>query len=1135
MATTTGLSILITAQNQASGALDAVRSSLSGLASSARTTVNNGLEPIRNLLATGLKVAAVGATAAIGGLVGLAGKSIALAAGFEQTEVAFGTMLGSADKAKQMMKDLFEFSAKTPFQFEEVSSAGKTLLAFGVSANDVKSALRRLGDVAAGIGAPLGDIAEIYGKAKVQGKLFAEDINQLTGRGIPIIQALAKVLHVTDGEVKQMVSDGKVGFPELEKAFQGMTDSGGQFSGMMEAQSQTLSGLWSSLKDNVELALAGIGKTLVENLNLKDLLATATDWIGRFGTKIQELAATWIPFLVENVKALIYYIQAVVQDGDTMNDWLTHMAPALQTVVLKVVEFINWIKSAIQPIAELIARFVSWKDVAVAMAGIVAAIVLPALAGIVAAFAPVVAVVAGAIAIAAALRNAWEVNFGGIRTLVQALATYLQERFGLLFAVVRDYGGGALSEIMGWISGTETQFRNLSFLWQTVKATAQLFFQDMIKYVQTNLPIWVGHLASWGAAAWQWIANITPTVLGKLTDWGNALLGWITTNLPTWVAKLTSWGAAAWQWIVNVTPTVLGELGKWMGALLGWFGQQLPTFLAILLRWGTALFTWIGDAIPRAIQGLTGLITGMTSWGNSTGQQSLASMVVGWATTLIKWIAVDLIPTVGPELLKFGVALITALAKIGLSLAEAALKLGVTIITAIAEGLLNLVGIGANLSSVRDYLFSVITGWRQGLLAKGGELVAALRDGLIAAQQWARDGINAVLDYLQSGNDQRLNSFGQALYSAGQGAIQKLGQGFQAAKDFAGNQIQMIMDDVQQRGVAFAAGAFAGRLYEAARNAMINFGQGLMAGSPNLAGDLTRALDGLVNAFNWFMDPFKNHVYSSAVDIGTRIKNGLAAMNPAAAIQTTLGGLVSGFNQVVDPMKTHFYSAAADLASRIASGLGSVNMTNVIQGSLGGLVGAFNGFMDPLKNHVFSSAADLASRVGDGLASMNPGDVMRQGLQGIIDGFNGVMDGFKTHVWGVMQYIGQRISQGLADGIRGTIQAVIDALNWITAYAPQWVKDQLGIHSPSRVFAEMGQNIMEGLAQGITQLTSAPQAALQAATAGLTDLAGGDSATTINNSRTNNFSINLPGAAGGGRQDQQMVSLLNTVAALYAG
>lgn len=1116
MANTTGLSILITAQNQASGAIDAVRSSLNGLASSARTTVNNGLEPIRNLLTTGLKVAAVGATAAIGGLVGLAGKSIALAAGFEQTEVAFGTMLGSADKAKQIMKDLFEFSAKTPFQFEEVSSAGKTLLAFGVSADDVKDTLRRLGDVAAGIGAPLGDIAEIYGKAKVQGKLFAEDINQLTGRGIPIIQALAKVLHVTDGEVKQMVSDGKVGFPELQKAFQGLTDQGGQFSGMMEAQSQTLSGLWSSLKDNVELALAGIGKTLVENLNLKDLLATATEWIGRFGAKIQELAATWIPFLVENVKALIYYIQAVVQDGDTMNDWLTHMAPALQTVVLKVVEFINWIKGAIQPIAELITRFVSWKDVAVAMAGIVAAIVLPALAGMVAAFAPVVAVIGGAIAIAAALRNAWEVNFGGIRTLVQALAAYLQERFGLLFAVVKDYGGGALSEILGWINGTETQFRNLSFIWQTIKTTAQLFFTDMVKYVQSNLPVWTAQLSAWGSAAWQWIANVTPVVLSKLADWGNALLGWVTNNLPTWIAKLASWGAAAWQWIVNVTPTLLGELGKWLGALLGWFGQQLPSFLAMLLRWGTALFTWIGDAIPRAIQGLVGLVTGMTNWGNSTGQQSLASMVVGWATTLIKWIAVDLIPTVGPELLKFGAAMVTTLLKVGLSLAEAALKLGVSIITAIAEGLLNLVGIGVNLSGVRDYLFSVITGWRQGLLAKGGEIVAALRDGLVAAQQWARDGINAVLDYLQSGNDQRLNSFGQALYGAGQGAIQKLGQGFQAAKDFAGSQIQQIMDDVQNRGVAFAAGAFAGRLYEAARNAMIQFGSGLMAGSPNLAGDLTRALEGLVNAFNWFMDPFKNHVYSSAVDIGTRIVNGLKAMNPVAAIQNTLGGLVSGFNQVMDPLKNHFYSAASDLANRIASGLGSVNMAGVVQGSLGGLVGAFNGFMDPLKNHVFSSASDLANRIATGLASMNPGETMRNGLHGIIDAFNGVMDGFKAHVYGVMQYIGGRISDGLADGIRGTIQTVLDALNWITSYAPQWVKDALGIHSPSTVFAAIGQNIMAGLAQGIEQMTATPQLAMAGATSGLVGAAAG---ATINNSRTTTTTNTFNVSGGNAVQD----------------
>jgi phage-related protein len=418
-------------------------------------------------------------------------------------------------------------------------------------------------------------------------------------------------------------------------------------------------------------------------------------------------------------------------------------------------------------------------------------------------------------------------------------------------------------------------------------------------------------------------------------------------------------------------------------------------------------------------------------------------------------------------------------------------------------------------------------------LSKGGEIVAALRDGLVAAQQWARDGINAVLDYLQSGNDQRLNGFGQALYSAGQGAIQKLGQGFQAAKEFAGGQIQQIMDDVQQRGVAFAAGAFAGRLYEAARNAMIQFGSGLLAGSPNLAGDLSRALDGLVNAFNWFMDPFKNHVFAAATDIGGRITAGLASLNGAAAIQGPLNNLVNGFNMVIEPLKNHFFSAASDLAGRIGSGLASLNGAAAIQGPLGNLGNAFNAVMDPLKAHVFAASADLGAKISAGLAAMDPAGAMRDGLWKIIDAFNYVMDGFKAHVWGVMSDIGGRISNGLAEGIRGTMQAVFDALDWIASYAPQWVKDKLGIHSPSRVFMDMGSNIMEGLAQGIEALSSAPQAALQTATAGLTDLAAGGQggSTTVNYNRTVQTSntFNVGGGNVGGRDPFEAVRVLNAL------
>jgi len=223
-------------------------------------------------------------------IVGIGGASLKLASDFEQTQVAFTTMLGDADKAKTLFNELRDFSASTPFEFPEIRDAGRSLLAFGVSADDVTESLRRIGDISAGVGAPVGEIAELYGKAKVQGRLFAEDINQFQGRGIPILQNLAAVLGVSTSEVKNLVEKGKVGFPELEAAFQRMTNEGGQFAGMMEAQSQTLGGLFSTLKDNVTLLLADLGTQIVDTFDLKTKLTGAIEFLGGLSEKIRNFA-----------------------------------------------------------------------------------------------------------------------------------------------------------------------------------------------------------------------------------------------------------------------------------------------------------------------------------------------------------------------------------------------------------------------------------------------------------------------------------------------------------------------------------------------------------------------------------------------------------------------------------------------------------------------------------------------------------------------------------------------------------------------------------------------------------------------------------------------------------------------------
>lgn len=180
---------------------------------------------------------------------------------FQALNAAFEVMLGSKAAADALLKDVATFASTTPFEFGDISAATRSLLAFGVSANDIKSTLKSLGDVSAGVGAPIKEIAEIYGKAKVQGRLFAEDINQLTGRGIPVIQELAKQFGVTDDKVKGLVESGKVGFPEIERAFQSLTAEGSKFGGMMQKMSGTISGQLSNLKDAWNLMLNDIGKS----------------------------------------------------------------------------------------------------------------------------------------------------------------------------------------------------------------------------------------------------------------------------------------------------------------------------------------------------------------------------------------------------------------------------------------------------------------------------------------------------------------------------------------------------------------------------------------------------------------------------------------------------------------------------------------------------------------------------------------------------------------------------------------------------------------------------------------------------------------------------------------------------------
>lgn len=194
------------------------------------------------------------------GMMSLVQSIVQVRGQFQQLELAFNTMLRSTEKSQVLMSQLVDTAAKTPFDLTSIAQGAKQMLAFGSNVGSVVDEIVMLGNVASGVSAPLGDLIYLYGTLRSQGRAYTVDIRQFAGRGIPIYEELGKVLNVDRQELNKLVTEGKVGFPEVEKAFKNMTSEGGIYFNLMQEQSKSLTGMLSNLGDAWDSALNKIGK-----------------------------------------------------------------------------------------------------------------------------------------------------------------------------------------------------------------------------------------------------------------------------------------------------------------------------------------------------------------------------------------------------------------------------------------------------------------------------------------------------------------------------------------------------------------------------------------------------------------------------------------------------------------------------------------------------------------------------------------------------------------------------------------------------------------------------------------------------------------------------------------------------------
>ena len=239
-----------------------------------KSKTTSGFKTVASSIGSGLKTAAVvgvkavaAGTAAVGGLMA---KGIAYNNEMQSYTTSFKTMLGSTEKADEMVGKLKSMADTTPFEMTDMASAAQTLLGFGVSAEKVMPSLQAIGDVAQGDSAKFDSLSLAFAQVQAAGKLTGQDLLQMINAGFNPLQTMSEKTGKSIAELKEEMSKGAISAEMVAQAFTDATSEGGRFYKAMENQSKTFSGQMSTISDNANSLLgaltAGLQKKLAEGI-----------------------------------------------------------------------------------------------------------------------------------------------------------------------------------------------------------------------------------------------------------------------------------------------------------------------------------------------------------------------------------------------------------------------------------------------------------------------------------------------------------------------------------------------------------------------------------------------------------------------------------------------------------------------------------------------------------------------------------------------------------------------------------------------------------------------------------------------------------------------------------------------------
>lgn len=490
----------------------------------------------------------------------------------------------------------------------------------------------------------------------------------------------AKELGVSQEALNSVAKDGITAFEALQVQM-GQVDALDAAATRMnntKGALEILGGVVETVKIQIGDAFLPVVRQLAEQLAtfVSENSGRIVAFFGSFAAGVA-IAAGYIPTLVQGIFDLAA--------------WLGSLYTAIQTTVAGWQPFIDAVLAVVQPVVDVVAQFVSWQDILTVVAGVIGTSVLTALAGLVAAMAPVAGAVLGLIAAVAFLRNAWENDWGGVRTavtgaweamqpivaalggwLVIALPTALsvlqtawstawdalpgavtaaQETIGVAWQTLTDLFGPSIERIKGALGGMVAGLAPIAPKFTELQTAISNMAAAVTPIIQTLGGVIAGGLGVGAVFALNWLAaafEALPTQIGAVIDQVTATINLIATTVrgvtQTITALFQGDFAGAWAGI----QTVVGGVVTYIQQSLGNLGVLVWASFGIITQTLSGTFTDLKAIVSGFGLDVDGAITKLTSLGEwikklFTGDASLNLAAPAWITTLLDWMWPDFI------------------------------------------------------------------------------------------------------------------------------------------------------------------------------------------------------------------------------------------------------------------------------------------------------------------------------------------------------------------------------------------------------------------------------------------------------------------------------------------------------------